>query len=297
MERERQSRAFWGQWGLGGGYFDRNEEFSLLFWGVRGSIACPGPSTVRYGGNTSCLEVRCGPHLLILDAGTGLRGLDLALGKDPIEADLLMTHTHLDHVCGWPYFTALTRPGTRLAAWSGHLKPPHTLDSVLDRFLRDPVTPVRRDNLVATIDWRTFEVGTTLEPRPGLRVRTAPLNHPNGATGYRIEWGGRSICYVTDTEHVPGEPDDNVLGLIEGADIVVYDATYTDEEFPKFVTWGHSTWQEGVRLCDAAGVKTYVVFHHDPSHDDDAMDAIAAEVERARPGSLVAREGMVLTPQ
>lgn len=276
---------------------DRNEEFFLRFWGVRGSIACPGPSTVRYGGNTSCLEVRCGPHLLILDAGTGLRGLDRALGDGAIEADLLMTHTHLDHVCGWPYFTALTRPGTRLAAWSGHLKPPHTLESVLDRFLRDPVTPVRRDNLVAAIDWRTFEVGATLEPRPGLTVRTAPLNHPNGATGYRIEWGGRAICYVTDTEHVPGEPDDNVLGLIAGADIVVYDATYTDEEFPKFVTWGHSTWQEGVRLCDAAGVRTYVVFHHDPGHDDDAMDAIAAELERARPGSVVAREGMVLTPQ
>jgi len=274
----------------------RNEEFSLRFWGVRGSIACPGPGTVRYGGNTSCLEVRCGPHLLILDAGTGLRGLDQALGTGPVEADLLMTHTHLDHICGWPYFTALTRPETRLVAWSGHLKPPHTLESVLDRFLRDPVTPVRRDNVVAGIAWRSFTVGTTLEPRPGITVRTAPLNHPNGATGYRIEWQGRSICYVTDTEHVPGEPDPNVLALIEDADIVVYDATYTDEEFPKFVTWGHSTWQEGARLCEAAGAKTFVVFHHDPGHDDDAMDAIAAELERARPGSVVAREGMVLRP-
>jgi len=274
----------------------QDADFSLRFWGVRGSIACPGPGTVRYGGNTSCLEVRCGPHLLILDAGTGLRGLDEALGDKAIDADLLMTHTHLDHVCGWPYFTALTHPQTRLAAWSGHLKAPHTLESVLDRFLRDPVTPVRRETMKAAIAWKTFTLGDTLEPRPGITVRTAPLNHPNGAAGYRIEFGGRSICYITDTEHVPGEPDRNILDLIAGADIVVYDATYTDAEFPRFVTWGHSTWQEGVRLCDAAGVKTYVVFHHDPSHDDDAMDAIAAELEVMRPGSVVAREGMVLTP-
>ena len=268
--------------------------FTLRFWGVRGSIACPGPTTVRYGGNTSCLEVRCGDRLLILDAGTGLRGLDATLGSAPLDADLFMTHTHLDHVCGWPFFTALTRPGGRLVAWSGHLKAPHTLESVLDRFLRDPVTPVRRDNVVAEIDWKTFAMGDTLHPRPGIVVKTASLNHPNGATGYRIEFGGRSICYVTDTEHVPDEPDRAVLDLIRGADIVVYDATYTDEEFPRFVTWGHSTWQEGARLCEEAGVKTYVVFHHDPGHDDDAMDRIAAELERVQPGSLVAREGMTL---
>jgi len=272
------------------------DDVTLRFWGVRGSIACPGPKTVRYGGNTSCLEVRCGPHLLILDAGTGLRGLDATLGGAAFDADLLMTHTHLDHVSGWPYFRTLSRPEARLVAWSGHLKPPHTPESVLDRFLRDPVTPLRRANLTATVAWRTFTVGETLEPRPGIVVRTAALNHPNGATGYRIEYAGRSICYVTDTEHVPGEPDRNVLGLIEGADIVVYDATYTDAEFPKFVTWGHSTWEEGVRLCNAAGVKTYVVFHHDPGHDDDTMDAIAADLERMRPGSVVAREGMVLRP-
>lgn len=251
---------------------------------------------MRYGGNTSCLEVRCGDRLIILDAGTGLRLLDASLDGKPIEADLFMTHTHLDHVCGWPYFTALAHPQTRITAWSGHLKPPHTLESVLDRFLRDPVTPVTRDTLAARIDWHAFAIGRTLHPHPDITVRTAPLNHPNGACGYRIEYDGRAICYITDTEHVAGEPDRNILDLIEGADIVVYDATYTDEEFPSFVTWGHSTWQEGVRLCDHANVKTFVAFHHDPSHDDEAMDHIAAELAAARPGSIVAREGMVLIP-
>jgi phosphoribosyl 1,2-cyclic phosphodiesterase len=122
------------------------------------------------------------------------------------------------------------------------------------------------------------------------------LNHPNGACGYRIDYGGKSICYITDTEHVPGRPDRNILDLIQGAALVVYDATYTDEEFPNFITWGHSTWQEGVRLADAAGVGTLAIFHHDPGHDDDRMDAIAHDAAAARPGTVVAREGMVLTP-
>ena len=272
-------------------------EFYVRFWGVRGSIASPGPATVRYGGNTSCLEVRCGDRLLILDAGTGLRLLDESLDHAaPLDADLLMTHTHLDHVCGWSYFRALARASTRLRAWSGHLKAPHTLESVMGRFLEDQATPVHQGNVRATIDWRPFSQGDTLDLGDGIAVKTAPLNHPNGATGYRITYDGRSICYVTDTEHVPDAPDANVLGLIAGADIVIYDATYTDEEFPRFITWGHSTWQEGVRLCDSAGAKTFVVFHHDPSHDDDFMDGIAGAVEAERPGSIVAREGMVLRP-
>ncbi len=272
-------------------------EFYVRFWGVRGSIASPGPATVRYGGNTSCLEVRCGDRLLIMDAGTGLRLLDESLADGaPLHADLLMTHTHLDHVCGWPYFRALAAPTTRLRAWSGHLKPPHTLEAVMGRFLEDKATPVHQGNVQASVDWRAFAQGDTLDLGDGITVGTAPLNHPNGATGYRVTYGGQSICYVTDTEHVPDQPDTNVHGLIDGADIVIYDATYTDEEFPNFITWGHSTWQEGVRLCDSAGVKTYVIFHHDPSHDDDFMDGVAREAEAARPGSIVAREGLVLRP-
>ncbi len=269
----------------------------MRFWGVRGSIACPGAETVRYGGNTSCLEVRCGARLLIFDAGTGLRGLDAALAADgALDADVLFTHTHLDHIWGWPYFGRLLRADTALTVWAGHLLPDHTIEEVLDGLLREPFAPVRRDRIRARLAYRDFRVGERLTPRRGVVVRTAPLNHPQDATGYRIEYRGRSICYVTDTEHVPGVPDRNLLALIAGADMVIYDSTYTDDEFPAHVGWGHSTWQEGVRLCDTAGAKTLVVFHHDPDHDDRRMDGIAAAVERARPGSVVAREGMTLRP-
>jgi len=276
---------------------NKSANFSVRFWGVRGSIACPGPDHVRYGGNTSCLEVVCGPHLLIFDGGTGLRLLGRHLdGNGPIDADLLFTHTHFDHITGLPFFSSAFKSRNRFRFWAGHLLPRYRLREVLCELMMAPLFPVPLEILKADIDYTDFRTYETLEPRPGITVRTAPLNHPNGATGYRVEYSGRSICYVTDTEHRPGLPDTNILGLIKGADIFIYDCTYTEAEFPRFVGWGHSTWQEGARLADAAGVKTLVIFHHDPSHDDNFMDRVAAAAEEARPGTLVAREGMTLAP-
>ena len=274
-----------------------HDDFFVRFWGVRGSIPCPGMETARYGGNTSCLEVRCGARLLILDAGTGLRQLDRELAADgPLTADIFFSHTHLDHICGWPYFTSLLRPDSRLNVSAGHLSPDHTIEQVLAGLLCDPFTPVKTGQVRAQINYHDFRAGETLEPWPGVSLRTAPLNHPQGATGYRVEYRGRSICYLTDTEHVPGALDQNILGLIAGADMVIYDSTYTDEEFSAHVNWGHSTWQEGVRLCSAAGANRFIVFHHDPDHDDTFLNRIAADVEQARPGSVVASEGMTLRP-
>ena len=273
------------------------DDFFVRFWGVRGSIPCPGGGVVRYGGNTSCLEIRCGSNILILDAGTGLRMFDHSRnGSGPLQADVFFTHTHFDHICGWPYFTSLLDSVSTINVWCGHLLPEYTIEQILGGLLREPFMPVRQKDIAARLDYRDFPVGETLRPRPGVTLHTAPLNHPQGATGYRVEFAGKSICYITDTEHKPGAPNRNILKLIEGADVVVYDSTYTDEEFPAHVNWGHSTWQEGARLCAAANVGQFVVFHHDPDHDDAFMDGVATDVERARPGSLVAREGMVIRP-
>jgi phosphoribosyl 1,2-cyclic phosphodiesterase len=162
--------------------------------------------------------------------------------------------------------------------------------------MMSPLFPVPPEIFHARMEYRDFASGETLRPAPGIEVKTVPLNHPDGATGYRIEFGGRSLCYLTDTEHVPGKPDRNVLAIIAGADLVIYDCMYTDEEYPRFKTWGHSTWQEGLRLCRQAGAKRLVVFHHDPDHDDDMLDAIGREVAAALPGSVVAHEGLTLEP-
>ena len=270
---------------------------SVRFWGVRGSLACSGPEYVRYGGNTSCLEVRAGPHVLVFDAGTGIRALGKKLAVNgACEVDLFFTHTHIDHVVGLPFFSPMYQTNSTIRVWAGHLKPHRTLKEALSGLMSEPFFPVPLEIFSAKPDYHDFIAGETLEPRPGLKVRTCALNHPNEATGYRIDWAGKSICYVTDCEHQPGKLDGAILDLIKDADVFIYDSTYTDEEYPRFAGWGHSTWTEGARLAEAAGAKQLVIFHHDPSHDDDFMDRMAAAAHAQRPGTVVAREGLVLTP-
>jgi len=272
------------------------ERFSVRFWGVRGSIACAGPDTLRYGGNTSSLEVRCGERLLLFDAGSGIRYLGNHLPRDtPLDADLYLTHTHFDHVCGLPFFRPLFQPENTFRLWAGHLGGRASLETILWQFMITPLFPVRPEVFRANITYNDFSAGDTLRPSPEITLRTTALNHPDGATGYRLEFAGRSMCYLTDTEHVAGAPDRNILGLIAGADLVIYDSMYTDAEWAAgHVGWGHSTWQEAVRLCRSAGARRLVVFHHNPDHDDDMLDAIAQDVEAALPGSILAREGLEL---
>ncbi|WP_341701853.1 MBL fold metallo-hydrolase [Ferrovibrio sp.] len=273
------------------------EEFYVRFWGVRGSIAVGSPDVMRYGGNTSSLEIRCGSHLLLFDAGTGLRALGIALREEsPVDADLFLTHTHYDHVCGLPHFCAAFNPQNRFRIHAGHVTDAGGIKGVLKQMMCSPLFPVPLEIFQAELSFHDFRQGDVLSPHPGVTVRTAPLSHPDLATGYRVEYAGKSICYLTDTEHPAEGFDQHILKLIRGADIVIYDSMYTDEEYACRQGWGHSTWQAGARLCDEAGVKTFVVFHHDPEHDDTFMDKVAANVEAARPGSVVAREGMILRP-
>lgn len=279
---------------------DRQEAsggFFVRFWGVRGSVPCPGPDTVRYGGNTACLEVRCSGRLFIFDGGTGLRPLgDYLEQNGPIDADLFFSHTHIDHINGLPFFKSAFNAKNRFRFWAGNLRPTYKLRDVVCHLMSEPIFPVPIDILSADIAFRDFTAGETFHPRPDITIRTAPIHHPNGATAYRVDHAGKSIAYVTDTEHTPGETAHNIVDLIRGADIFIYDSTYTEEEYPRYKGWGHSTWQEGARLADLAGVKTFVIFHHDPSHDDDFMDGVAAAAERRRKGTVVAREGLVLRP-
>jgi phosphoribosyl 1,2-cyclic phosphodiesterase len=266
--------------------------FSVKFWGVRGSISCATPRHMAFGGNTSCLEVRAGDTCLILDSGTGIREFGQAALKEGFkQAYLLLTHTHWDHINGFPFFLPAFRPGYDLMIRAGHLAEQGGVRSVFEGQMMQPMFPVPLDAMRAQLEFADFRAGDSFE-LDDVAVRTAPLNHPGGATGYRLDFAGKSLCYITDTEHVPGKPDQNVLSLIEGADLVIYDCTYTDEEFPEKISWGHSTWQEGVRLCRAAKAKRLAIFHHDPDHDDEFMEKVEKEARETWSGAFAAREDM-----
>lgn len=270
-------------------------DFSLRFWGVRGSIACPGARTLRYGGNTSCIEIKCGDHLFIIDGGTGIYPLGRELAsRGGLDADLFFTHTHHDHISGFPFFGPAYDPRNSLRLHAGHLKPHNlSLHETLAAMMVAPTFPVPIDLMEECCEFHDFQAGDELNPREGVVVKTGPLNHPNEATGYRIEYGGRVLCIITDTEHVPGKMDENVLALVQDADVMVYDSTYTDEEYPSFEGWGHSTWQEAVRIAQAANVKQVLFFHHDPSHNDDFMDEVARQAQDLMPNASPAVEGEI----
>ncbi len=271
--------------------------FQVNFWGVRGTIPCPLVSHMQFGGNTSCVEVQVAGSRIIFDAGTGLRLLGKRFQTDGVEqATLLLSHTHLDHISGFPFFGPAVQPGFTFKVMAGHLNNGRQggtdIRSVLARQMERPLFPVPLQTMGCSISFTDFRPGDSFVIDNGIGVRTAPLNHPDGATGYVVEHNGISVAYVTDTEHLPQQLDENILALVEGADLLIYDTTYTDSEYAAArVGWGHSTWQEGVKLAKAAKVGRLVLFHHEPDHDDQIMTAIEAEARAACPGAFAAREG------
>jgi phosphoribosyl 1,2-cyclic phosphodiesterase len=271
-------------------------DIAVRFWGVRGSIPSPGSRTARYGGNTACVEVRCGDNLLIFDAGTGLRllGNELVQAAAGVNTDIFLSHCHIDHIAGLPFFAPFFLPASQIRVWAGNLLPERALAQVARTVMSEPLFPITTGIFRANIKFRDFHASAVLEPRPGVTVRTAPLNHPGRATGYRVEYGGCSLAYITDTEHRPGELDQHVMALADGVGMLIYDCNYTDEEFVARAGWGHSTWQEGVRIAKAAGAEALAIFHHDPDHDDDFLDQVGAQARALHPGAVVATEGMTL---
>ena len=274
----------------------------MRFWGVRGALASCSAETARYGANSACVEVEANGHTLILDAGSGLRllGNDL-LARGRTRAHLLFTHCHYDHISGLPFFAPFFAPDWRVDVWSGHLLEPllpgyedadaPRTRAMMDAYMRPPFFPVGPEVFNAAVRAHDFRPGDHWEIEGGVQVRTALLHHHDRAVAFRIDCGGRSFAYVTDTTHIAQVPDLTILALVHGADVMVYDATYTDAEFPRFWNFGHSTWEEGARIAMAADVGTYVPFHHRPSRTDDDLDRLEREARTVFPRTVFAREG------
>lgn len=276
----------------------KQNQFTVHFWGVRGSIACPGSQTVRYGGNTPCVEMRVGDNRLIFDGGTGLRVLGHSLlSQMPVEGYIFFTHSHWDHIQGFPFFTPAFIKGNRFHIYGAVAPNGATIEQRLNDQMLHPNFPVPLQIMGAQLEFHDIAVGETVKIGD-VTVENALLNHPGEAVGYRVSWQDYAAAYVTDTEHFPERLDENVLWLARHADILIYDATYTDEEYSSEksskVGWGHSTWQEAVKLAKAAQVKKLVIFHHDPLHSDDFLDRVGEQVAQQFPDSLIAREGLSL---
>ena len=271
--------------------------FRIRFWGVRGSIPTPGADTVLVGGNTACVEVRCGDQLIILDGGTGLRALgDELVGEMPIHASMFFSHVHWDHIQGFPFFKPAFVPGNRFELYGGR-DLTLTLAETLAGQMNFPNFPVKLDQMQAEMVYYQFDNGEQVKIGSDVAVVAKTLNHPNGAYGYRIEHGGKAMAYCTDTEH-RDELDENVLALAHNAEVFIYDAQYTPEEydgeqggFPKH-GWGHSTFEQGARLAREAGVKQLVLFHHDPLQDDGQVAEKERRCRELFPETVAAREGM-----
>jgi len=267
-------------------------ELSIHFHGVRGSIAAPGVATARVGGNTSCVEVLAGDNRIVFDAGTGLRGLgDRLIATGPSATTILLSHLHWDHIQGLPFFTPIYVGGNWIEVVCGP-NGSMPLEAALRRQMSAPFFPVDFEDVSRQVRVREPRLGEIFTVGD-VRVTMAKLNHPDPVYGYRLDYRGASIVYATDTEHFACV-DPALVRLAADADVLIYDAQYTPEEYPGKVGWGHSTWEAAVALARAANVRQLALYHHDPRRGDDAVAAIEARAQAAFPGALAAREGQVL---
>jgi phosphoribosyl 1,2-cyclic phosphodiesterase len=272
------------------------DQFIIHFWGVRGSIACPGTATVKYGGNTPCVEMLVGGYRLIFDAGTGIHVLGQSLLSHlPVSGHLFFSHSHWDHIQGFPFFSPAFMEGNEFDIYGGVIPHGVTIEHRLHDQMNQPNFPVPLQVMGANLRFHNLDYDDEVK-LGDVTVTTGALNHPGGAMGYRVSWRDYAVAYITDTEHFSDRLDRNILALADRADVLIYDSMYTDAEYShpqtSKVGWGHSTWQEGVKIARAANVKQLVIFHHDPNHDDRFMDSIEVESQQTFPGSIVAREGM-----
>lgn len=302
------------------------DQLRVTFWGVRGSIPTPGHETSHYGGNTLCVELRfsgCG-RTLIIDAGSGIRRLgdDLLARSGPADGlalDLMLSHTHLDHILGLPFFGPLYRRDTRLTLYGPTISPENRLEEVIGGQLCYRYFPVRQVELAAAITYVDLREGV-YDLGDGITLTATYLNHPLLCMGYRFDWRGRSVCTAFDTEPFrnlfisdPEDPGYDAIMALEGeqaareaelrmqsffrdADLLIHDGQYTEQEYlAGRAGWGHSSIEQAVRAAETAGCRRLALIHHDPMRSDTELDTLSERYSGRRPGSALdvcfAREG------
>ncbi|NTW03565.1 MAG: MBL fold metallo-hydrolase [Oscillochloris sp.] len=297
----------------------------VRIWGTRGSYPVARAEMLRYGGNTTCVEVRVGDSCIILDAGTGLRQMGETLGREehpPHTINLLITHTHWDHIIGFPFFEPIFQPQNRIEIY-GLQRTQSSLRTTIANALSDPLMPITLEDLRADLIFHEIHEGMEFQLGPQVRVCTAQANHPYRALAYRIDADGAALVFIPDTgpfhtvlfgdERIEwtGRPTPNtedelqalatmreqIVNLARGADWLIYDSQFTEAQYARFPHWGHSTANQAREIAEAAGVRQLLLFHHDPHHTDAQIEAILAEQQiTCSPGLSIAAayEGMEL---
>lgn len=266
----------------------------IKFWGVRGSTPAPQPENMRYGGNTSCVEVRAGDNIYVFDCGSGFRVLGQALRREfngrPVSAQIFVSHFHWDHIQGLPFFGPLYDSSENRFQFHCSSRT-RSLKRVFEEQMSSPYFPVGLNQMRARQDFYAIEEGRT--EFGDVRMQTMWLNHPQGCMGFRMETPDGVVVYATDNEPGPAEFDKNVRQLAAGADVLIYDAQYLPGEYEaRKRGWGHSHWREAVNVAMESGAKELVLFHHDPEHNDACIDQVVKDARNYYPRVRAACEGM-----
>ena len=263
----------------------------LVFWGTRGSLPMNTPNHRIFGGNTSCVSIGADDTLIAFDGGSGLVNLGTEIIADGRrEIDICFSHFHADHICGLPFFKPLFNADMTVRLHSFGTQTASLRDA-LNSYLQDPIFPMGLEDFEADLQFIHHDAEDTLS-FGNITVTALPIPHPGGAHALKASTGDKNFIYATDTEHTPSEPNQNLIAFMHEADLAVYDCTYDDDEFATRRGWGHSTWQEGLRLAAAAKVKKFGIFHHEPDRTDDMLIEIEKQAKTMQPSSFVTRDFM-----
>lgn len=275
-------------------------DFIVRFWGVRGSFPTLENNKMRFGGNTSCVEMNIDNKILIFDGGTGIQRLGKNLQNKNIRADIFITHLHWDHIQGLPFFNPFFNSENIFNIY-GQDKNNITFEEAIKGIMKYPYSPITWDDFSAKTNFISIKENSKINIGNNIIVKTIETDHPDGCIAYKVEYKNISCCYITDLEHTE-KVDNKIKNFVKDSNLLIYDSNYTEEEYLGLnnnskIGWGHSTWEKGVKLANEANIKELILFHHNPERSDDELYLIENMAKKKFKNTQAAHESLKITPR